>query len=281
MSVPQQPPGVPPGGGPQPAAPSRRPLIVVFAVLGLLVGAGLGWYLFRSLSAPPPAAPSSSPPVAEAPPAPTQPEATQPPAERLPPLGQSDARVRELVGALSSLPELQKWLAAEDLVRRFATAVGNIAEGESPRAALSFLAPQGAFQVVERDGRTVIAPESFARYDVVARVVSSLDAQASARVYRTLKPLIDEASKEISRPGQRFDQTLARSIQNLLDTPIPEGDLEVVDTPGVNYVYAAPELEQLSAAQKHLLRMGPANARALQAKLRELRSALELPTASR
>jgi hypothetical protein len=254
-------------------------LIAALVVLGVLVAAGLGWYALRGGSAPAPVAPPA-PPVAQLPP-PTQPEATQPTAEGLPPLGQSDARVRELVGALSSAPELQKWLAAEDLVRRFTTAVGNIAEGESPRAALSFMAPPGAFQVVERDGRTVIAPESFARYDAVARVVSSLDAQASARVYRTLKPLIDGAYKEISRPGQRFDQTLARSIQNLLDTPIPEGDLEVVDTPGVNYTYAAPELEQLSAARKHLLRLGPTNARALQAKLRELRGALELPPASR
>ena len=35
------------------------------------------------------------------------------------------------------------------------------------------------------------------------------------------------------------------------------------------------------AAQKHLLRLGPANARAIQAKLRELQSALALPRASR
>ena len=128
---------------------------------------------------------------------------------------------------------------------------------------------------------TVIAPESFARYDFVVRVFSSLDTQASARVYRTLKPLIDEAYKEISRPGQRFDQTLAGALQKLLDTPVPTGELEVVDTPGVNYAYAAPELEQLSAAQKHLLRMGPANARAIQTKLRELQGALALPRASR
>jgi hypothetical protein len=264
MSVPQQPTG----------APSRKPLVAALVVLAVLVAAGLGWYAVRGGAEQPASVATPTQPVAAAP----APEAPQVPAESLPPLGQSDARVRELVGALSSESELRTWLAAEDLVRRFASAVGNIAEGESPRAALSFLAPQKAFQVVERDGRTVIAPESFARYDVVARVFSSLDTQGSARVYRTLKPLIDEASQEISRPGQRFDQTLARAIQRLLDTPVPEGDIEVVDTPGVSYVYAAPELEQLSAAQKHLLRMGPANARAVQEKLRELRSALALPT---
>jgi Protein of unknown function (DUF3014) len=274
MSDPQQPRGAPP-----PPKSSGKPLVVGI-VVALLVAAGLGWYLLSGgKEAPAPAAPAG--PVAAAPSPPANEDAGTP-AERLPPLARSDERVRELVGPLSSLPELQKWLAStEDLVRRFTSAVGNIAEGESPRAALAFLAPQGAFQVAERDGRTVIAPESFARYDTVARVFSSLDTQASARVYRTLQPLIDDAYKEISRPGQRFDQTLANAIQRLLDTPVPEGDLEVVDTPGVHYAYAAPELEQLGAAQKHLLRMGPAHARALQAKLRELRSALALPPASR
>ncbi len=119
------------------------------------------------------------------------------------------------------------------------------------------MAPQGAFQVVERDGRTVIAPESFARYDTVARVFASLDTQGSARTYKAIKPLINDAYQEISRPGQRFDQTLANAIQKLLDTPVPEGDLEVVDTPGVNYTYAAPELGQPAPPRSTCCAWGP------------------------
>ncbi|HEX8819592.1 MAG TPA: DUF3014 domain-containing protein [Archangium sp.] len=280
MNDPQQPPGAPPSA-PKPAA-SRTPVLVavVATVAVLLLGLG-AWFMFGGKKEETAAAPATPPaqPVAAAP---STTEAPETPSVPLPPLGQSDARVRELVGPLSSAPELRKWLdSTEDLVRRFATSVSNIAEGESPRAALSFMAPPGAFQVVERDGRTVISPESFARYDVVARVLTSLDTQASARAYKVLRPLINEAYKEISRPGQGFDQTLARAIQKMLDTPVPEGELAVEDTPGVNYVYAAPELEQLSAAQKHLLRMGPANARAVQTKLRELQGALALPSASR
>ncbi|HYO54943.1 DUF3014 domain-containing protein [Archangium sp.] len=257
-----------------------KPMVAAIAAL-VVLGLGLIWFALRGT--PEETAPATpSQPVAAAPTPPAQQETPPTPTVPLPPLGQSDARVRELVGPLSAIPELQKWLAStEDLVRRFATAVGNISEGESPRAALSFMAPPGPFQVVEREGRAFIAPESFARYDTVARVLTSLDTRVSARTYQTLKPLIDEAYREISRPGQRFDQTLANAIQRMLDTPVPESELEVVDTPGVNYAYVAPELERLSAAQKHLLRMGPANARAIQEKLRELRGALALPGASR
>ncbi|HYH96756.1 DUF3014 domain-containing protein [Hyalangium sp.] len=272
MSDPQ--PSVPP---PQPSSPSRKPLVVAVSVLGV-VALGTGWYILKNKGEPPSTPP---PPAAAAPTPPAQPEAPQPPGPPLPALDQSDTRTRELAGAMSTDPELQKWLAFEGLIRRFTAASANIAEGESPRAVLPFLAPQGAFQVVERNGRTFIAPESFARYDTVARALTSLDTQATATTYKALKPLVDQAFAEIAPPGQRFDETLSRAIQRMLDTPVPEGDLEVVDTPGVNYAYAAPELEQLSAAQKHLLRMGPANARALQAKLRELHGALGLPAAGR
>jgi DUF3014 family protein len=267
---------------PQPSAPSRKPLFVAVVVLVVAGAAGIGVYALRGKpDAPAPTATPSSPttPGATAPEPPLERDVTR--VKPLPGVDASDPRTRELVGLLSPEPELQKWAATEGLVRRFTAAVSNIAEGESPRAVLPFMAPQGAFQTVERNGKSFIAPESFTRYDSVARVLGSLDTQATVNTYKALKPIIDQAFGEIGRPGQHFDETLSRAIQRLLDTPVPQGDLEVVDTPGVNYAYAAPELEQLSAAQKHLLRMGPANARALQAKLRELQGALGLPPAAR
>lgn len=270
-------PSAPP---PLPSAPSRLPLVVGLAV-ALLAGLGTAWFLLRGKPEEPVApTPASSAPSATPTPA-TPAETPAPPGPPLPALDQSDPRSRELLGALSSDPDFQKWTANEGLVRRFTAASFNIAEGESPRAVLAFLAPQGPFQVVEREGHTFIAPESYARYDGVARVLGSLDTQATVQAYRMLKPLIDQAFKEIGPPGQRFDAVLSRALQRLIDTPVPEGELEVVDTPGVNYAYAAPELEQLSAAQKHLLRMGPTHARAIQAKLRELHKALGLPPAGR
>jgi hypothetical protein len=266
---------------PKPSAPSRKPLVVGGIVFVAVAALGTAWYVLRGRGEEP-AAPVTPPPVvAPTPTAPPPQEAPPTQATPLPALEQSDPHVRDLLGRLSTDAEFQKWLGIEGLIRRFTSATANIAEGESPRAILAFLAPQGAFQVVERNGGTFIAPESFARYDSVARAFTSLDTQATAGAYKALKPLMDQAFREIARPGQRFDETLSRAIQRVIDTPVPEGDLEVVDTPGVNYAFAAPELEQLSAAQKHLLRMGPANARAVQAKLRELRQAMGLPAAGR
>jgi hypothetical protein len=276
MSVPQpqQPqPGAPLGAPPPQPASSRKPALIAGLVIAVVV-LGVAAYLLMGRKEPAPLAP----PAPETVRGPSTSEASITSAQRLPPLTQSDPRVRELVGLLSPEPELQKWLAGtEDLARRFTTAVNNISEGESPRASLSFLAPPGAFQTVERKGHTFIAPGSFARYDAVTRVLTSLDTQASVLTYRALKSLFEQAYAEIGRPGQTFDQTFTKALQKMLDTPVPEGELEVVPAKGALFAYAAPELEQLSPAQKHLLRMGPEHARALQAKLREFQAALAQP----
>lgn len=271
-------PSSPPPSAPPPSAlrgsSSRSGWAVAVAAV-VVIAAVLGgvWWRLRPVAVPPPEAAPPGVAPSEAAPA--------PPVASSQELAQSDTRVRQLVGLLSPAPELAPWLAStQDLVRRFASAVSVLAEGESPRAALSFMAPGAPFRVVSREGHTYVDPASYARYDGVARVLTTLDTNTSAVTYKALKPLIDAAYQEISRPGQRFDQTLANAIQRLVDTPVPEGDLEVVDTRGVNYTYVAPELERLGAAQKHLLRMGPAHARAVQAKLRELRDALGLPPAT-
>jgi len=45
----------------------------------------------------------------------------------------------------------------------------------------------------------------------------------------------------------------------------------------VGYAYADEGLESLNGAQKHLLRMGPRNARLVKDKLREIAAALGIP----
>jgi hypothetical protein len=191
-------------------------------------------------------------------------------------LAGSDARVRELVGPLSQDPDFARWLTAEDLVRRFVSAVAAISNGESPRSQLPFMAPSGGFRVTQRAGQAVIAPESFTRYEAVARAVTSVDTQSVSRVYQELKPLLDSAYGELAPPGSRFEDALAGAIGRLVAVPVPKGDIEVRPK-GALYVYTDAKLEALSPSEKHLLRMGPENMRKVQVKLSELAGALGLP----
>ncbi len=193
----------------------------------------------------------------------------------LPSLEESDPLVRELAGDASARPEFRDWLAASELVQRFVAGVANVANGESPRAQLRFLAPEERFQVVPQDGHLTAAPRSHARYDIATVVFASLEVPALVRAYRLLQSLFEEAFADLGIPESSFEETLARAIRELLETPRIEGAAPLHRV-GSYYEYADPELEGLSAAQRHLLRMGPRNALRIQAKLGEIQTELGL-----
>lgn len=272
-----------PGSTPPPAPARKRPMGLIVALV-VLVGAGVWYSVQRMKTPPPPVAPPPPPVVAQVP------DAGTPMPQGPLSVAEGDARVRELVGPLSQDPELAKWLALEGLLQRFTTAVTNIADGESPRMVLSFLAPTEAFKVVEtpvktpkgkpRKVKTTIDPKSYERYDAVARVMDSLDVKEARPAWVKLKPLVDRVYVEIAPPGRSFDQTLNQAIQHLLAVPVPQGDVEVVPKGGL-YEFADPKLEGLNRAQKHLLRMGPKNMQIVQRQLTALHTALSLPAIDR
>jgi hypothetical protein len=106
--------------------------------------------------------------------------------------------------------------------------------------------------------------------------VAGIDARGAARLYATLKPRIDDAYKELGTPHGDFDRTLERAIKHLLDTPVADRAPALEKAP-TSFRFADPKLESLSPAQKQLLRMGPANARIVQEKLREIARYLGIP----
>jgi hypothetical protein len=192
-------------------------------------------------------------------------------------LNTSDQIVGDLVAELSSHPELVAWMANEDLVRRFAAAVENVAAGSSPRRHLDFLRPSRSFRAVEKNGRFYVHPSSYTRYDLPVEVFTSLDTEGTIALYRELRPLADEAYREISPPGAVFEDRLIAAIDHLLAVRPPTAAVELEERTVTTYEYADDGLAALSDAQRHLLRMGPDNVRQVQAKLRELRDALQTP----
>ena len=238
---------LPRGAGPQ--GPGLWPIA---AIVGLLAFS-LGFYFFfwKNRSAPEPA-----PVEAPAPPPVEFIEEPEPePDIELPPLGESDAYLRGLVGQLSSHPALASWLVTKDLVRRITMIVDNIAERVSPRAHLRFLDPEELFQAAERANRYYIDPAGYERYDLVADVFESLDTAGSLELYLNIKPLIDEAYRELGRADGTFDETLGLAMEQLLETPVPGDSVELISR-FRSYHYTDPDLEALSPAQKHFFRMG-------------------------
>ncbi len=241
--------------------PSRGPWIALALVALAAAGAGVFWYLRR-----PPSQPAAAPPTAEAPKA----EAPSGPAPAV-----DASQVHSLVEAFSSDPRFRRWVLEDDLVRRWVVVTDNLAEGVSPRRQLGFLAPARPFSVERRGRREVIAPASYHRYDEFADVVASVDAQAVARAYRALHPVLEAAYRALGYPDASLDQVTARALRRIEMAPALDGEVEVV-ADGTVYVFTDARLERLGAVEKHLLRMGPRNTRLLQAKAREILLALGL-----
>jgi hypothetical protein len=192
----------------------------------------------------------------------------------LPPLADTDALVRRLVGELSSHPRVAAWLATDGLIRSFTVAVQNVAEGQVPARALRVLRPTGQFTVIETGSDLRIDPRSYARYDGLADAVNSVDAAGAARLYSLLKPRIEEAYAELGNDVP-FDRTLERAIVMLLRAPVLEGSVPLDPSGGV-FAFENQNVERMTAAQKQLTRMGPRNARLIQQTLRAIALPLRL-----
>ena len=241
----------------------RRASRVPWIVLGVALVAAASVALWLRLRAAPAEAPVAVPAAAPVPEAASSPEAAAPGPEQ----------VRSLLEAISSHPLFRAGLA-EDPVRRWVVVTDNLALGESPRRQLPFLAPRGAFSVVTRGGRAFIAPASYRRYDDFAAAVASLDAQALAHAYRALHALLEPAYRALGYPQGSLDEVTARALQRIENAPVQAGEVEVVEGEGALYLFRDVRLENLGAVEKHLLRMGPRNARLIQAKAGEVRQAL-------
>ncbi len=184
-------------------------------------------------------------------------------------LEESDGVLRGFLENITSDPRFTGWMRMDHLIKNFVAAVDNIAHGLSPRKQINFFEPEGEFLVEKKEDYYIIDRDTYKRYNPVANVFSSIDTGKSVQLYRRFRSLIQEAYEELGYPDVNFDETLERAIKELLDVPLIEEDI-VLMSKVKSFELQDPELENLSQAQKHLLRMGPDNIRKIQSKLREL-----------
>ncbi len=242
--------GVTPPPPPPLEAPSYTKWIVAAIVAVAVLGGVARWWTMRE---PPAAAPVAEAPVVPAP-------APEPPAIVLPPLDDMDPFLRTLLGALSSRPELARWLATDNLIRQMAAMIDRVSQGASPARDLKVIAPNEGITTEGRGRTRTISDASYRRYDGIAATVTSMDPAAVATAYRTIRPRLNEAYVALGRTDTDVDVAVRRALDLLIATPIPNGPVTIVEGKGATWAYADPALESLQPAQKQLLRLGPANA---------------------
>jgi hypothetical protein len=245
----------------------KKPIAVIAVVLLLVLGAGT-WWMLR----PAPAA-NASPKAVTSTEAPID-KPGAPPVD-LPPRDQMDAFLRPLLAALSSHPELARWLATDDLIGQLAAAIDQASGGGSPARDFKVIAPTGTFKPSGRGSTRTIDPANYRRYDGLVQTVTSIDASHVARIYKTIRPRLNEAYRGLGHPAGDVDHALQQAIEVLLETPAVKEPIGIVEGGAFGWIYANGELEELAPSQKQLLRMGPAHADALKVWLRALQSALQ------
>jgi hypothetical protein len=254
-------------------ATRRRIMWLVGAVVAVAIAAG-GWYWYagrtRPTAEPPPvhavapqAATETAPSIAH-----PMPEGG---AAALPALNESDAVVHDSLAGVFGRDPIEKFLVPQNIVRHIVVTVDNLPRRKvavelrpvRPTAGQTQTAAQGQF--------TTLSDANFERYAPLVRVVQGTDVKSLAVVYRRLYPLFQQAYEDLGYPGKYFNDRLVEVIDHLLQTPEVAAPIALVQ-PKVFWEYADPALENRSAGQKLLIRMGPQNARIIKAKLREFRA---------
>jgi hypothetical protein len=254
-----------------------------FAIAAVVIAAGAAWLWWRQAQTVEPAAPATAarvqlplavPPLqpvqrdqATAPAAPPP----EPPAIAVPGmLDGSDDMARAAAGELS--PLLLKWLLPTEQIRKWVALVDQIADGRLPDKNRPLLFPMPVFDTVTVDDSLRMNPTNFTRANLLIDTLTAIDDQKLADYYHAWRPLLESAYRELGKSDD-FHARLLLALQNIVEAPPPPADAVLV-RPKVFYVYADPALEKNSAVTRLLWRLGPDNARRLQAYLGGLMSLL-------
>lgn len=243
----------------------------------LLVGTGIGVYVYQRDRLPDvePVATNTPAPTNE--PAPRPVEIAPPPPERAIPLPRLDESDVEVQGGLTELlgsNAVMQFLVPQRIVRNVVVTIDNLPREKAALQQRPIKAAPGKFVTSGSEDATVLARENYARYAPFVAIVKTLDAKTLVGLYRGWQPLFQQAYEELGHPNGLFNTRLLEVIDHLLATPDVAEPVRLVQ-PSVYYKFADPHLESLSAGQKLLIRMGSANAGAIKSKLREIQAELK------
>lgn len=252
--------------------PQRRLSWWVWVVLVILamIAAGLVYYFMQDHE-PETRAPVTPPSAAQPAPQAQKPEIRHPVPRAegesdkpLPPLDQSDEPLGERLAALLGNKAFDDFINPKDLVRRVVITVDNL-----PRKTV----PMRMRVVKPVPGQFASGAQNAARYDEQVKLFTALDAHTLVQTYVRFYPLFQGTYSELGQPDAYFNDSVVRAIDDMLAAPELKQAPQLVQ-PKVLFQYDDADLEGRSAGQKILMRMGPANAAKVKAKLREIRSEL-------
>ena len=200
------------------------------------------------------------------------PAVTQPEATPLPELADSDPTTQEALGGVFGRA-LDPFLVPKNIIRHTVVTIDNLPRKKTA-VQMWPVKPIGGELTTSGNGDEVtLTAANSARYEPLMKIVQSTDTAQLVAMYKQFYPLFQQAYVDLGYPEGYFNDRLVEVIDHLLATPDITGPV-LLRRPSVNYEFVDPELENRSAGQKMMIRLGPQNAAVVKAKLRELRKAI-------
>ena len=197
-------------------------------------------------------------------------------ADPLPALDQSDATIGNAISALIGRGPFESLVRREGIIRRIVATLDNLPRTKAHSALWPVRPAAGTLGVSGADGSDGngrIDPKNSTRYAVYMTAVEAVNPHLLVESYVRLYPLFQRAYEELGFPNGYFNDRLMTAIDDLLQTPDVTQPIAVT-RPKVLFEFADPDLESLSAGQKMMLRIGPANAAIVKDRLRKIRAEL-------
>jgi len=176
----------------------------------------------------------------------------------------------EQVATLVGTPRFESLFVPDDFVKKVVATVDSLARQDIAARMNPAKPVAGKFATAGEGDALVLGAANFARYTPWVELVDSLDADATAALYKRLYPQFQAAYENLGNPDSYFNDRVIEVIDHLLTAPDAPATIALA-RPNVLYEFADPALEAESAGRKLLLRMGPGNAARVKAKLREIR----------
>lgn len=250
--------------------------VIVLLVLGGAIGGMYYWNKKQQEGLMlPPVPPETTAPAPETAPEPQirHPIRETPSEKPLPLLEESDdALVEALTGFFGKKPVLE-FFEVKEVVRRFVVTVDNLPRQKVPLRYRLLKPVAGQFLATGEGENYLSNPENSRRYKSYVLLAEAVDAKRLVAIYSRFYPLFQQEYKNLGYPKGYFNDRLVETIDDLLAAPEIPGRIKLV-RPKVMYQFAHPELEELSAGQKIMIRMGVDNATRIKVHLRQLREEL-------
>jgi hypothetical protein len=185
----------------------------------------------------------------------------------------SDKIFTDFITLLLKAPSLPDFVYPDRVLRRFVATVDNLPRKQVAVRMRPIKPVKGMFEV-EKDGSTLtVSPANDARYAHYVAVLESIDIAAAAKFYASHYALFQRAYQDLGYPQGNFNDRLFVALDNLLTAPVVTPPV-LLTQPKVLYRYADAGLEERSAGQKIMMRMGAKNAARVKAVLGKFRAEL-------